>query len=1307
MTKSLGICLGASYIKIVELQKQNGTVLISNIIVEPHFGNPLAKYKELLKKIDLSDIKYAALTGRRFKEFIQTPTITEPEAIENALAFHQGTNRHHYQGIVSLGSENFVLYKLNKEGNIVDVRTGNKCASGTGAFFLQQIGRMNLSLEQALDNPLESEPYKVSGRCSVFCKSDCTHALNKGIPSKRVVHGLSLMIAEKVLELIGKMELRDFIAIGGVTQNHAVTTLLKRKVKNFHIPKEANYFEALGAACHALQNEVSAKSLDKILSGRSSFGFLPAIQKAESLVTFGQIEKGSPKENEECILGLDVGSTTTKAVIVSSGEKKILASIYLRTNGNPVQASRECYSGVLKQLDKPVRIIGLGVTGSGRYIAALHAQTKGIINEIISHATAAAFFDKEVDTIFEIGGQDAKYTYLINGVPADYAMNEACSAGTGSFLEEAALENLDVDYKDIAQGALTVDRAPNFSDQCSAFVSSDIKNASQENLSSNEILAGLVYSICFNYLNKVVMNRTVGKKIFMQGGVCYNKAVPLAMANILGKPIIVPPEPGLMGAFGVALEVKNKIEMGLLDPQEFDLQELSVRSFSYGKSFRCKGGAEKCDRNCEINMINVADKKIPFGGICDKYYNQGGKAEVSTGEKNQIKQRQKRLYRRDDKNKEKAISIGISKAFLTNTLFPLFYHFFNELGFKIVLPDNIDPEGIKRVSASFCFPAEIAHGYVMDLIKKGADYIFIPHIVELHVENSISYQKEYQCTCFLLQSEPYFIKSSFKEYQDKFLMPVLDFYRGWETQRHVFARMVKRFGINKNLAEKAFDQALLKQKEFFSFRKEQGKKALEYLEKNKESIGIVVFGRSYNSFADEANMGIPEKFSSRGHLVIPFDCLPFEGEDCTYKSCWASGQDILRASNFVSKHPQLFGTYVTNFSCGPDSFLVAYFRDIMKNKPSLTLELDSHTADAGINTRVEAFLDIVERYQKLNNPQIDEPDFVKAQTVFKKDKKVYFQTASGDEYPLTDPRVQVVFPSMGILGSEVLAACFCGLGVKAKALPVADSVVLSKGRKNTSCKECLPLILCCGSLVKYLEDRTDQNELTAFFMPTTSGNCRFGQYSVYLNRLIEKNRYENTALLTLTSENGYGGMGVLSSINLLKGAVVSDVMDDILNSLKVLACDKEEAKKIFDCEWKKIIRSFENNSKNLYQVLEEAAVRLSKIKLQAKLDDAKVVSILGEIFARRDDFSCGPLIERLNKRGIIAKKAPVLEWLHYVDYLIQNKLMGEKMGLPQYLEFKSKLLIQAYLERKIKKILVKSGLVHYELVNVEKLVEMG
>ena len=503
--KSLGLCIGASTIKMAVIDEQYNIVEKKSIV---HDCQPRRVLTDIFSSLQPNEYQYATVTGRKFKDLLNLHKITEPIAMENALRY---VDIPHCRAVISMGAENFMLYALNEKKHIVGVHTGNKCASGTGEFFLQQIRRMGITVDEAISLAGASEPYSVSGRCSVFCKSDCTHALNKGIPTGRVSAGLGNMIAEKAVELIKSIEKKNIMIVGGVTKNDYVVKTMGEKIENLLIPENADIFEAFGAAVYALDNRRFVPREISFTTERSTFSTLPSLRRSEHLVTFKDSIHDAPTVDGKYILGLDVGSTTTKAVLLRKDNKKIVASVYLRTNGNPIAASRNCYMEIRKQLldsvngkeGRSLTITGVGVTGSGRQIAGLHAMTDGIVNEIIAHATGAAYFDKDVDTIFEIGGQDAKYTYLINGVPCDYAMNEACSAGTGSFLEESARESLGIDYLDIQDMALSAENPPNFNDQCAAFISSDIKNASHENISGEDIVAGLVYSICMNYNNRV------------------------------------------------------------------------------------------------------------------------------------------------------------------------------------------------------------------------------------------------------------------------------------------------------------------------------------------------------------------------------------------------------------------------------------------------------------------------------------------------------------------------------------------------------------------------------------------------------------------------------------------------------------------------------------------------------------------------------------------------------------------------------------------------------------------------------------
>ncbi len=1309
--KVAGICVGAANISVVEAEYVDDRLSIVFTKRICHEGNIVNSLHNVWNELVDSDYDSIAITGRKINNLINAAWISEPEAVELAFKY-VNPDKQDFDAILSMGAELFSAYILDKAGNILTVRTPGKCASGTGEFFLQQIRRMNLTLNDALSLVSSDKIYRVSGRCSVFCKSDCTHGLNKGEPIGSILSGLCEMMAKKALELLVNVSINKVMLIGGVALNKRVVNFLKEHIPCVVVPQEAGNFEAIGASIFAYNNKVKINKED-LFKQKKFFiqnNSLKELNTVSSLVEFVNIGlRAQANASDKCILGLDVGSTTTKAVILRTSDNKILASVYLRTNGNPVEASRNCLKSLLDDIKVNIEIIGLGTTGSGRQIAGLYCLTTGVINEIIAHAKAASYFDNGVDTLFEIGGQDAKYTYFTNGVPSDYAMNEACSAGTGSFLEESCKETLGVELEDIAENAFKGKNPPNFNDQCAAFISSDIKTACYEGLKKEDVVAGLVYSICFNYLNRVKGNRPVGNKIFMQGGVCYNKAVPLAMAAILQKKIIVPPEPGLMGAYGVALEIKEMLKSGLIKEKQFNLKELIDRTVKHHVPFRCNGGQEKCDRGCFINRVEVAGRIHPFGGACNKYYNiqqEEGQKEVK---KNLVAERQNILFSDYIKHKshKKLKTLGINRSFLTHTLFPLYYHFFTNIGFEVVLSDSVIDEGVKKKGASFCYPAEIAHGLFQDLLNKKTDYIFLPQILELNSKSSKRQRKEEQSTCVILQAEPYYLKSGFNGIdKNKIISPVINFARGFLSAKRNFIDIAKSLGVKKKRAAKAFLFAVKNQLDFQRQIKYLGRKSLDGLKHNAKNIAVVILGRPYNSFAKESNMAIPDKFASHHVNALCFDSLDFEKESDDKYMNWASGQMILKAARFIKKHDQLFACFITNFSCGPDSFIVGQVRDIMGKKPMLILEIDSHTADAGINTRIEAFLDIVNSYRRLGKEIEHTKTFIPARCISYK-KRLWVISSKRERLRLKDKRVKILIPPMGELGPQALSSVFKRIGVNSVALMPSEQISLQYGRGNTSCKECLPLILSAGGLIRYLKENPANGDCLVYFMPATGGNCRFGQYQVFLKNFIRKNQIKNLAVLAIDTQNSYVGLGVNFQKLALKAIVVSDIMHDIKNALLVLSKDKEHAIGVFNREWNKILHCLENEPAALEKRLTFTASTLSRLPLKDNLSNVKQVAIMGEIYARRDDFCTSVIIERLSQKGFIVKTAPILEWIYYVDYLVNNRLIEAKLGFRGKFEFGVKKYLQRSYERRIKNIFSKSGLYKDEMIDIEDIMRHG
>ena len=1310
--KAYGICLGASTISAVEVEKTGGKIEVKKVIRKHHEGNPKEEFAAVVRELNPGSGP-VLVTGRKFRDFVKIPNITEPEASEYALA-HIGRGRN-FDALVSAGGETFMVYRLDKNGRICGISTGNKCASGTGEFFLQQIKRMDLTIEEAVDAAEKGEPYAVSGRCSVFCKSDCTHALNKGIPVANVAAGLCEMIADKITELVVKIPHKSVVIVGGTALNKTVMRHVDKAIKNIHIPAEAPYFEALGAAIAAFERGKPAG--EKLFNeGASSFTVLAPLTEAEKLVTFSGSDHGIAKVGDRCVIGLDVGSTTTKAVLVRGDDNKILASVYLRTNGNPVEASRNCYKAILDKLQgTEVDIEGIGVTGSGRQIAGLYSLTDGIINEIIAHAAAAVYFDPAVDTIFEIGGQDAKYTHITNSVASDYAMNEACSAGTGSFLEEAAWESFNVDYRDIAELAMKGKAPPNFNDQCAAFISSDIKNAAHEGITRNDILAGLVYSICFNYANRVKGHRPVGNKIFMQGGVCYNRAVPLAMAAILQKPIIVPPDPGLMGAFGVALELKKRMELGIIKPKTYSLREIIDRKITNEKPIVCGGGKEKCDIKCLINRIRIDGKVYLFGGACNRYYNMRFKIDVDAEKIDLVKIRNKLAFEKyapPKKHDEKAPVIGINRSMLMHRLFPLYYNFFTEMGCRVVTPEKINEEALNRQTSSFCFPAQVSLGLFGTLAEKDADYYFMPHTEEMFVPNGIE-RKEFSAVCIFDQGEGLWMRQLFSDKipPEKFITPTLNFSKGLEKAEKDFILIGEKLGFTKAAASAAYKKALVVQREFKKERKAIGREALEALHREPGKTALVLFGHPHNAFTDETNKGIPKKFSSRGYMIMPFDMLPTEREKIEHPHegymHWEMGQKIIRAAQIVKKDSRLFGVYITNFLCAIDSLLVTYFRRIMETKPSLTLEIDGHTADAGIDTRIEAFLDVVKNYIEVQKTVKDteKREFRKAEIDIT-NKGAVFTDSSGKKFLLKDPGIKMIIPSMGDLSNTLLAAAFKRVGIDAMPMPVADKEVLRLGRSVTTGKECLPMILCIGAMLKYLKDIRKPGEKTVVFQPRAAGYCRLGQYHVYMNMLISEMRIPDVALISLANEERYGGLGPKFTINAWKAAVAADILDDIRNAIMTIAENRAEGLKVLQREHKKIFDSIAGESKvPVYKQLEKSAAELKKIKTRIPFEKAPQVPVMGEIYVRRDSFSNKDLPRRLAEKGFIAKTGYVTEWLYYLNYMIDEKLQEPEHTLLSWFEYHVTANVQKHIDSRIKKILAKSGFYREEYIDMDDIIK--
>ncbi|MBN2384032.1 activase [bacterium] len=1259
--KALGIDIGSTTLKLC--------LLTDDGVEQEQLAHEGDVPGTLQRLIEVMGPKWAppfrgCVTGTEGRHRIRLPEVIAAVAIESGLAALDLVPK----AVVSMGGEDLVVYVLNDQGRIVNTYSGNKCASGTGEFLRQQLGRMNLQLKD-LDAVCEGATvHRISARCSVFMKSDCTHRLNKGEVSKGdIALSLIKVMADKVSEFLIKARLSrgQVVMIGGVSRNRHLVEFVRRSNPGIEliVPAEASYFEAFGAAKLARDQGAEVPGHDLVQAGTGlTFKTFAPLSTARDLVRYAPSRRGAYDPEAEYVLGVDGGSTTTKVALINTEKLEIVAEHYGRTHGEPVTALKNCLRELKKQLGehKP-RISLVATTGSSRELLGVFLETAGVYNEIIAHTVGTIFFEKEVDTIFEIGGQDAKYVLINNGVPIDYAMNEACSAGTGSFLEESASGDLNVETApEIGPIALHASSPLKFGEHCSAFINSDIRKAIQQGAAREDIVAGLVFSIVANYLNRVVGNRTIGDHIVLQGGVAKNPAVPLAMAQMTGKLITIPPDPELMGCFGVARLVLQKQAEGLIERSVFDLDEMIEKEIRYGREFTCKA----CENLCTIRRLEVNKHQYPFGGRCSLYTNQRKKRKMPPVEEiiDYTQVRSQMLFEEyaPDPGTFTARTpkvVGIPMAFSVHSLWPFYAWFFHSLGVKIERSSGIAPEGVAKQESNYCFPAEIAHGAIHDVLHKGVDYVFLPHFRDMP-----SMEEVHACTCPLTQGLPFYARQAFGLSEDKMIRPLVSFGNGFEASRTAFEDVAEQLGFERAAGSRAYTMGIEHYQRFLDAYHALGRQVLHEIEQHPERIYIALLGRPYNAFTRDANMGIPRKFTSQGISVVPFDLLCHNEAEIPPNNYWYYGQQNMKTVRQVRLVNNLYLAWISNFSCAPDSFMLHYVRWLMGQKPYLVVEIDSHTADAGLDTRVEAFLDIVESYRRHVSPAADKP-FRRRYSIALKDEFCdIVDGKTGERIDIRDPRVHLIWPPMGDLSTEVVKVASQMQGIHSTHLPLPDVHSTQLARNVASGKECIPALLVLGSVLRFFQDKNPESGETIYvvFVPSTLGPCRTGQYYVFFDRLFDEMGWENVVLLVANSENSYREVGPAFNRNIWRAIILGDYFSDIRNSLILLASDPSQALAIFAEQWQAVLRAYQAGPRELIRQLKQVANVLGNIPRKARLEDLKKVLVVGEIYVRRDNFSVEELSQMLISKGIYPKVTGVTEWIHYTDFARKFILKGRR-----------------------------------------------
>ena len=1218
-----GIDIGSVAVKVAFLQNRK----IIRSIYHRHQGLPMEALLGLF--IDHPELSSTplVLTGSgssRIADFAKIDTVNEVVALSSSISEYLPDAG----SVIEMGGQDskLLLMRTDATGETVmdEFSMNSICAAGTGSFLDQQAGRLGLTPEEMGDLAVTCDaPPRIAGRCSVFAKSDMIHLQQVGATVAEIVSGLCFAVARNFRSVIasGRRFRYPVVFVGGVAANRGMVKAFESVLDGqVIVPENFSVFTAAGAALSKTPKILTSTMIEKLICSTGS-----EIETLPSLKSFA-LDKADFTTTEDLppdgiYLGIDVGSISTNLAAVSR-EGKVVDRLYLRTAGKPLEAVKNGLRTMGPRISS-VPVLGVGVTGSGRYMTGDFVGADVVRNEISAQARAAIEIDPDVDTIFEIGGQDSKYISIHNGRVVDFEMNKVCAAGTGSFLEEQA-EKLNLEIEDFGPMALSAADPCRLGERCTVFMESDVVSHQAVSTPVQQITSGLCYSIVRNYLHRVVGERKIGKKIFFQGGTAYNQGVVAAFNSVLGegREVILPPHHDVTGAIGVAILARDSMK----ENQHSTFRGWSLSENSYIQdSFTCKA----CSNHCEIHTVTLEDgTKLLYGGRCEKY--ETGSMQITAGGENLFKDRVDNLFEHSGDEWGKGPIVGIARSLWFWEQFPFFGTFFRTLGCRVVVSSESTSatvhSGVENVAAETCFPVKIAHGHVMDLLEKGVETLFLPSILRNKPQGSFT--ESYNCP--YVQGSPYILDAGLVLNQIKnvkVLKPILDFSLPGDEWMNALIETAIELGFSTGDARRALKEAELAQTKFIEVNNEIGARAVKNLNGRR---GFVVVSRSYNGSDPMVNTDLPAKLAKLGGVVIPLDMLPMSMERASegYSNMyWHYGQRILAGGIAIKENENLHAVYLSNFGCGPDSFIDHSFREIMGEKPYLAIEIDEHAADAGVITRCEAFLDALDGAGTTGTETYQPPEHKK-------------QDIAG----------RTLWIPLMSEASYLAAAAVRNRGLDARVIPPTTSETVALGRTVTTGRECYPSIITAGNMLKILETAKPEN--TAFFMATASGPCRFGRYCNFQRQVLAKKGYPDVPILTATSSDSYSEIPGLGSRKFQKDLLQSLAAADVLKRALIRIRPYEQVPGSADALFSKWLGEFEKTLEqgtSLPAQAKKAAAEFNRFPVK-DIPRKPFVAVFGEIYVRNDDYANDNTILKLEALGAEVIYTPITEWFDYVNH---------------------------------------------------------
>lgn len=1263
----IGVDIGSTTIKMVVIN-QDEKILFKTY--RRHLADIRNAFKSCLEDAE-SIIKDKKLTfsisgsgGMSLAEKLNVEFIQEVIASTKAIQI----NNPETDVVIELGGEDAKITYLNGG---VEQRMNGTCAGGTGAFIDQMASLLNMDAGKLNEEAKSyTNIYPIAARCGVFAKTDVQPLINEGAKKCDIAISIFHAVVVQTISVLacGRPILGKVAFLGGPLTflselRKRYIEVLKLKDEDVIFPQDSELYVALGAALscegkseydyHSIlarledikgEEENKSDSLEPLFKNKQEYDSFKE-RHDKSVVKEIDISMAEGK----CYLGIDAGSTTTKAVLINE-KCEILYSYYAGNKGNPVDTAAGIIKEIYSNIPEGAKIVYSGVTGYGEHL--LKEAFSMDIGEIetVAHYKAAKFFCPDVDFILDIGGQDMKCLRIKDGTIQSITLNEACSAGCGSFLQAFA-KSLGFEIKDFAKKALFAKSPVDLGSKCTVFMNSKVKQAQKEGFTVEDIAAGLAYSVVKNSLYKVIKLRNpdeLGNNIVVQGGTFYNEAVLRSFERLSGRNVIRPNIAGLMGAFGAAILAKENyearacyiddetaatVENNISDNKNDEVKANNIHISTLvskenvdniemkSTNSRCRG----CSNSCLLTINRFPNgNRFIAGNKCDTPLGNNTKDRNIP---NLYEYKYNRIFNYEplELNKAKRGIIGIPRVLNMYENYPLWFTLFTNLGFRVEISEKSSKEVYEKgltsiVSETACYPAKMTHGHVEDLIEKGIKNIFYPCI--LHESREFKNATD-TFNCPVVTSYAEVIKNnmdSLEENNVNFMNPFLPIANKSKLKKRL-KDALSIFNISQREINYAVDKAWDEQENFKKDIREKGVETLKYI-KDHNIQGILLGGRPYH-VDPEINHGMPKLINSLGFAVFTEDSVAHLGEidgKLNVVDQWAYHSRLYRASNFIIDHDDINLVQLTSFGCGLDSITTDAVAEILEcgSKIYTNIKIDEGSNLGAARIRLRSLKAAIEERRNKNIET----------SITKKDTKKFINPGKNKT---------IIVPQFSPIHFNILESAFRACGYDLVVLNNGDNAI-DEGLKYVNNDICYPAIVVIGQVIEALKSGRYDLENTSILLAQSEGQCRFTNYTSVLEKALKEAGYEDLPVLSLSlagvdKTNSLEGMNLDLVKKSIVGVIYGDLLSRVLHRVRPYEKIKGSADELYK-KWTRICReSFEEPLKKNFKSIISSIIK--EFEELPRIDVYKPkVGLVGELLVKFNPIANNSIVNMLEKEGV-------------------------------------------------------------------------